>query len=203
MTIATASWQVGDTPVAPAEDGHRVDANRDFTTVYEALMPFVWRTARRMGVAPEAVEDVCQEVFVVVHRRLAECEGRSSLKTWIFGVLQNVVRTHRRSLARKSPAHRSVVPLVDPAELADQQPRPEEQVALNQAEILAQRILDEMDETKRDVFILVEIEELGLGEVGLALGIPRSTVVARLRAARSEFSAGIKRARARDEWRLG
>jgi RNA polymerase sigma-70 factor (ECF subfamily) len=201
--IATASSQVDESRVPPCEDADRVTVSLNFDDLYEELLPFVWRTARRMGVAPEAVEDVCQEVFVVVHRRLREYQGRSTIKTWVFGVLENVVRVHRRSLARKSRAHRSVAPLVDPAELPDQHPRPEEQVALSQAEIVAQRIFDEMDETKRNVFVLAEIEELGLGEVAAALGIPRSTVVARLRAARVEFAAGIRRARARDEWRLG
>jgi RNA polymerase sigma-70 factor (ECF subfamily) len=202
VTAALASWQMGASPVAPCQDAGTMRAV-DFHSVYDELLPFVWRTARRMGVAPESVEDVCQEVFVVVHRRLGEYEGRSSLKTWVFGVLENVVRTHRRSLARKSPAHRSLAPLVDPDDLADEGVRPEESVALSQAEVLAQRILDEMDDTKRIVFVLAEIEELELGEVATALGIPRSTVVARLRAARADFAAGVKRARARDEWRLG
>jgi RNA polymerase sigma-70 factor, ECF subfamily len=210
----TATWEGGESLLPLCEDapGWIMGPERtaragqdavDFDSVYEQCLPFVWRTARRMGVAPEFVEDVCQEVFLIVHRRLPEYEGRSSIRTWVFGVLQNVVRTHRRSLARKSPAHRSLLPLVDPAEIADEHPRAEDQVALSQAEILAQRILDEMDEKRRVVFVLADIEEVSLDDIAVVLGIPRSTVVARLRAARAQFAAGIRRARARDEWRLG
>ena len=214
MTAAFASLKVGESAVWPCEDagyaqmgpeaparGERPTA--DFDSVYDELLPFVWRTARRKGVAPESVEDVCQEVFVVVHRRVQDDEGRSSLKTWVFGVLENVVRTHRRSLARTSPGHRSLGPLVALEDLADRQPRLDEWVALRETELLAQRILNGMDDAKHIVFVLAEIEELGLGEVATAIGIPRSTVVARLRAARADFAAGVKRARARDEWRLG
>src|SRR4051812_506732 len=48
--------------------------------VYEAHFDCVWRSARRLGTASLHVDDVVQEVFLVVHRRLAEFEGRSSLK---------------------------------------------------------------------------------------------------------------------------
>jgi RNA polymerase sigma-70 factor (ECF subfamily) len=59
----------------------------DFDVVYEEQMEFVWRTVRRMGVRTADVDDVVQEVFVIVHRRLAEFEGRAKLKTWVFRIL--------------------------------------------------------------------------------------------------------------------
>src|SRR6185436_19202677 len=69
-----------------------------FEEVYEQNVTFVWRSARRLGVADAAIDDVVQEIFVVVHRRLREFEGRSSLKTWLFAIVLRVVRDHRRSL---------------------------------------------------------------------------------------------------------
>src|SRR5580765_6751726 len=74
-----------------------------FAEVYEAHFAFVWRSVRRLGVDDAAVDDVVQETFVIVHRRLQEFEARSSLKTWLFGILLRVVRDHRRTLRRKSP----------------------------------------------------------------------------------------------------
>src|ERR1039457_6413159 len=44
----------------------------DFDEIYRQHFPYVWRTLRRLGVAPADVEDVAHEVFVVVHRRLAD-----------------------------------------------------------------------------------------------------------------------------------
>ena len=76
------------------------DEASDFAAVYREYFPFVWRMARRLGVAPHALDDVCQDVFVVVHRRLGDFEGRSSLKSWIFGIVHNVALVHRRKLRR-------------------------------------------------------------------------------------------------------
>src|SRR4051794_16597314 len=79
--------------------------SQTFEEVYEEHFSFVWRAARRLGAPAAAVDDVVQEVFLVVHRRLPEFAGRSSLKTWLFAIVLRVVRDHRRSLRRKSPHH--------------------------------------------------------------------------------------------------
>ena len=58
----------------------------DLAEIFRQYAPFAWRALRRLGVPDADVEDVCQEVFVVVHRKLGDFEGRSSLKTWIYGI---------------------------------------------------------------------------------------------------------------------
>jgi RNA polymerase sigma-70 factor, ECF subfamily len=174
----------------------------DFDAMYEQYFSFVWRMARRLGVSDDALDDVCQEVFVVVHRRLAEFEGRSSLKTWVFGILHNVVLVHQRSLGRKSPAHRSAAPLVDPETLVDGAASPHEQLSNAQAGAIAQRLLDELDEDKRTVLVLVELEEMSVAEVAEALGTNLNTTHARLRAARKQFTQAVTRYRAREQWRM-
>jgi RNA polymerase sigma-70 factor (ECF subfamily) len=173
-----------------------------FTDVYDEYFAFVWRTARRMGVDPSALEDVCQEVFLVVHRRLGEFEGRSSLRTWLFGIVMRIVQVHRRSLSRKSPAHRSTGDLVDPDTLADRQQAPDEAVSGSEAVRIAHALLDQMHDDKRAVFILSELEDMPAAEVAEAVGANINTVYARLRAARQEFAAAAARQRARDRWRF-
>src|SRR5579859_5834321 len=74
-----------------------------FAQVYEEHFSFVWRSARRLGAPDAVVDDVVQEIFVIVHRRLAAFEGRSSMKTWLYGIVLNVVRAHRRALFAKHP----------------------------------------------------------------------------------------------------
>src|SRR5262245_20245633 len=75
---------------------------REFSAFYEQYFAFVWRSVRRLGVADHAVDDAVQDVFVVVHRRLAEFEGRSSVRSWLFGIALRVARARRRSDLRKS-----------------------------------------------------------------------------------------------------
>jgi RNA polymerase sigma-70 factor (ECF subfamily) len=173
-----------------------------FEAVYEEHFPFVWRTARRLGVSPSSVDDVCQEVFVAVHRRLSEFEGRSSVKTWLFGILWKVVLMHRRSLARKSPAHRSQETPREASELPDQGPSPQDLAVEAEATRLAHQLLGELDDDKRTVFVLSELEDMSATEIAEAVGANVNTVYARLRAARQAFAAAVKRHRAKDAWRM-
>jgi RNA polymerase sigma-70 factor, ECF subfamily len=186
----------------PALVLHPEASYASFEAVYEACFPFVWRSVKRMGVAESAVDDVCQDVFLVVHRRLSEFEGRSSIRTWVFGILLNVVQVHRRSLQRKSVAHRATGDLVDPDTLCAGD-GPHEELALRQAARVAHEILDELDDDKRTVFILAELEELPVTEIAEAVGANIHTVYARLRAARADFARAASRRRARDTWRIG
>src|SRR4051812_1143348 len=64
--------------------------------VFREHAPFVWRALRRLGVREADVEDACQEVFVVVHRRLADFEGRSSVRTWVYGICVRVASDWRK-----------------------------------------------------------------------------------------------------------
>jgi RNA polymerase sigma-70 factor (ECF subfamily) len=175
-------------PAAPAPS---------FAEVYEAFFPFVWRSVRRLGVAPDGVDDVVQEIFVTVHRRLPSFEGRSSVKTWLFGIALRVVREHRRALRRKSPHSAADAEAV----AAPDDHSPQERAAKAEAARILHAILDELDEEKREVFVLAELEQMTAPEIAGALGVPMNTVYSRLRVARQAFEAAVARHRARDGWR--
>ena len=83
-------------PSAPDRGHPALEGVPSFAGVYEAYFDFVWCSARRLGVPDPNLDDAVQEVFVIVHRRLAEFEGRSSIKTWLFGIVRNVSREARR-----------------------------------------------------------------------------------------------------------
>ncbi len=185
----------------PLRDETALPTAFDFDAVYAELFPFVWRTARRLGVADAALDDVCQEVFVAVYRGLAQFTGRSSLKSWVFGILQNSVRMHRRTLARKSPNLRSHAPPIDPSELSSEQPSPHDLLCGAEARQLAHDLLEEMAEDKRSVFVLVELEQWSVIQAAEALNENVNTIHARLRAAREQFAKGAARIAARARWR--
>lgn len=173
----------------------------NFESVYAELFAFVWRTARRLGVEGSALDDVCQDVFVAVHRGLGEYAGRSSMKAWVFGILQNSVRMHRRSIARKSPSARSGGAVVDAEQVGSVENSPYELVSSAQALRLAHEILDNLSDDKREVFVLVELEQWSVVDAAEALGVNVNTISARLRAARKEFAQAAHRIRIRDNWR--
>jgi RNA polymerase sigma-70 factor, ECF subfamily len=156
-----------------------------FEGIYEQHVDFVWRSARRLGVDELAADDVVQQVFLVVHRRLGEFEGRSSLKTWLFSILLHVAREHRRGLRRKSPhwAHEPV----DPDLIADGTANPHEALARMEAWRTIDELLETLEGDKRVVFVMAELEEMTAQEISEATGLAPKVVYSRLRAARTDF----------------
>lgn len=165
----------------------------DFETIYREQFRFVWRTVRRLGIEGALVDDVVQEVFVVVHRRLGDFEGRSTAKTWLYGIVRRVVADHRRTLRRKPLGNGPDGEGGDAASTPEEGP----EASAEQAERvrLLHRLLGQLDEAKREVFILAELEGLTLAEIAEALGVNANTVASRLRAARREFEAALEEER--------
>src|SRR3954451_824730 len=126
-----------------------------FEDVYRGELGFVWRSAKRLGLRDAALDDAVQEVFVVAHRRLAEFEGRSSLRTWLFGIPLRVVRDHRRSARRRDPG-----PPVDPDSLRATGSGPAESAEKAEAVRLLHTLLDELDDERREVFVMAELEQM-------------------------------------------
>jgi RNA polymerase sigma-70 factor (ECF subfamily) len=178
----------------------RVDAGPhalSFDAVYHSYAPFVWRNARRLGVSFGAVEDVMQEVFLVVHRRLPEFEERTSVRAWLSAILIRVVRAHRRSARRKDPAGDHAPPSPEPDSLGDaRSPSPLEAAERDEAVRELYAILSRMNEDRREVLVLSELEELTAPEIAQALQVNVNTVSWRLRTARQEFERLVLRRRA-------
>ncbi len=178
--------------LAPASG---VTALGSFDEVYEAHFDFVWRSARRLGVPAASVDDAVQDVFVVVHRRGDTFEGRSSVRTWLFGIVAHVARAHRRRRVLDSAADPDA--LIDPAARS-----PQAQAEAAEAMRTLYEVLDTLDDDRREVLVLVDLEEMTAPEAADALGLKLNTVYSRLRAARRDFDSEVARRAARDGWRL-
>ncbi len=158
----------------------------DFATVYAESAGLVWRSLRRLGVSERDVQDAAQEVFVVVHRKLSEFAGRSSLKTWVFGICLRVASDWRKR------AHvRRETTLDEAPERTASGETPIAQIAQRQARQRLQQMLEQLDEEKRAVFVLFELEQFPMAEVAEAVGCPLQTAYARLYAARKKVEAMI------------
>jgi RNA polymerase sigma-70 factor (ECF subfamily) len=177
-------------------------ASERFDAVYGAHVDFVFRNVRRMGVPDGAADDVVQSVFLVIFRRLEEFDARASVKTWIYEIVFRVVRDYRRTMRRKSP-HATDAEPADPGTLsAPPEQRPDVLAGRAEAARVVQELLDGLDDGKREVFVLAELERLTLDEIARVLHEPVGTISSRLRAARADFEHAAKRRRAQDEWRL-
>jgi RNA polymerase sigma-70 factor (ECF subfamily) len=161
-----------------------------FAAVYRDYFPFVWRSAKRLGAHEAALDDIVQEVFVVVHRRLDGFAGRSALRTWLFGITLRVVRDHRRSLARKTPAGG-----VEPDSLESGAIDPGEALEKAEAMRLLHSVLNDLEDRRREVFVMSELEQLPIGDIAGLLGINVNAAYARVRVARQAFERALARRR--------
>ena len=164
-----------------------------FQSVYRQYFDFVWSSARRLGVEPESIDDLVQESFIVIHAKLDTLQNPEALRSWIYGVVRRTVSAHRRATRVRT---KGVGPEVDSE---SQEPTPLARTESNQELRLLQSLLAQLDEPKREVFALVELEGLTIPEVADALEIPLNTAYSRLRVARQAFEAALARHEARNQ----
>lgn len=185
MRLPHASSVPSTDLIGPTSEERPVSAVRSrptFQEVYDQHFRFVWRVLRTFDLPASTVDDAAQEVFVVVHRRLGEFEGRSDIRTWLFRVAKWVVTRERRRV-RSKPVHE----LIDEA-IPDGAHDPFEVTARSEAVRTLERILERMDPEKRMAFLLMDVEEMKANEVAELLEINANTVYSRLRLAREQFN---------------
>lgn len=177
------SWPLND----------RVTESLTPRAIYERHADFAWRTLRRLGIGESEAGDALQDVFVIVHAKLSQFEGRSSVSTWLFTICRTVARERRRS-AQRERNRLEDVSLEDELDLRADVAREAEH---NERVMQLDAILSGFEVEQRNVFILFEIEKLTGEEISEALSIPLGTVYSRLQLAKKAF----RRAQTRDEAR--
>jgi len=190
--IETAGFSASEPPGPNPES-----ASQDvppFKVAYQEYFDFVWTSARRLGIQPSGMDDLIQEVFLVIHSKLHTVEKRSSLRSWIYSVVRRTASNHRR--ARRAHADASSGPPGD-GEALSREPTPLENTERNAGFQLLMSLLDQLEEPKREIFSLVDVEDLSVPEAAELLGIPLNTAYSRLRVARQNFELALARHEAR------
>lgn len=82
---------------APSEEATLLDKLRAgdpqaFTTLVDQYTAAMLRVARNYVRSTELAEDVVQETWIAVLKGMANFQGRSSLRTWIFAILINTAK---------------------------------------------------------------------------------------------------------------
>jgi RNA polymerase sigma-70 factor, ECF subfamily len=154
--------------------------------VFDANVSYVAASLGRLGIDLRDRDDLVSEVFVRVHRALPSYDVTRPMKPWLFAFAARVASEHRR-LAR----HRREV--FEEIDRASTDLQPDEVLEQNESRRLLDRALAELDEEKREVFVLHDLDDTPVPEVARALGIPEGTAYTRLRAARAELTATVRR----------
>jgi RNA polymerase sigma-70 factor, ECF subfamily len=155
---------------------------------YREHQDFVWRNARRVGCADEWVDDAVQEVFLVAARRLSELDPEANMRGWLFAIVVRVAQRMQRDRGR----YRARLQRYSQTRLGEHSASPE---ASSGAAHTLRQLLGRLDEARRAIVILIELEGMTSAEVARALGIPQGTVDSRLRAARQQLAAWIQELR--------
>jgi RNA polymerase sigma-70 factor (ECF subfamily) len=169
-----------------AANGEATQPIADFDTIAQHQLGFIWRTLASLGVPESELDDQCQEVLLIVHRRLQDFDG-ASLRGWLYGISQRVAAAYRRrAVVRK--------------EVAVAEPMAREDVSRDVLTIESRRferellaVLAELDGDKQQVFLMYEIEEMTLQEIAATLVVPLQTIYSRLRAARKHVRQAFSR----------
>lgn len=160
--------------------------SRTSADIFREHGAFVWRLLRRLGVPPSDLDDLTQEVFIAVHRSLGKYEERNYLKAWLYRICVRQASRHRRS--------RPPIGTVDIDDLTETSGDcPEEALQAMEARANFDRLLGVLDEDRRTVFVLYEVEELPMHEVAEAVGCPLQTAYSRLRSARKLILEAARR----------
>jgi len=156
-------------------------SNLSFEGLYEQRFEDVSRWVRALGAAEADRDDLVQEIFLVVHRRLAAFDGQN-VTGWLYQIARRKVRDHRRLLWVKHLFGKTSLPLVD-AMLTTRHGALDELETKQKRELLGQ-LLEKLNEDQRAAFVLFEIEGRPGAEIAQISGVPLSTVWLRLHRAR-------------------
>jgi RNA polymerase sigma-70 factor, ECF subfamily len=148
--------------------------------LFSAYVAFVWRSLRHFGVAEADLDDQTQEVFMVVHRRLGECEGDP--RAWLYAIARRCAAAYRRR------SHRRHECLVDTTPESSDTTDPATRMEVERLN----RVLESLDENKRTVLLLYEVEQMTMREVAELVNCPLPTAYARLYAARRELARSLE-----------
>jgi RNA polymerase sigma-70 factor (ECF subfamily) len=160
-----------------------LDGELEFDGVYTKHFRHVARWARALGGMDADVDDISQEVFIVVRRKLHQFAG-PSLPAWLYGITRKTVSDYRRRAwirrllggGTHSLDHTRWQPLVaaDPSDRID-------------AQRILRSVLVKLTAVRRTAFILFEIEGYSGEEIAELEEIPIATVYTRLYHARRDF----------------
>jgi len=170
------------------ESGIVAAANRDarLRAMVDVHFDFIWRSLRGLGVPAANVDDAAQHVFWIAAQKL-DVITVGSERAFLFSTARGVAANARRARARnREQADDGTIELMSDASLD-----PEQAAQKSQARQLLERILAEMNDDLRTVFVLFELEGLTSIEIAEVLSIPVGTAASRLRRAREEFQLAV------------
>lgn len=180
-------------PSPPSSSGVGVGAPPDAQAIYRAELSWLWNVLARLRVPDADLEDAAHDVFIVLHRRLDDWDRTRPIRPWLFGIAYRVAIARRRKAQARYER-----PLEEPGLIVDHSTRPDDQAEKNADRDAARRLvavgLDALDDDKRAIFVLHELEGVPIVDCVDVLNAPLNTLYSRLRLARARFTEAVRAA---------
>jgi RNA polymerase sigma-70 factor (ECF subfamily) len=163
------------------------DEHLSSAELFRLHAPFVAKFILRMGAPRADLDDLMQEVFLIAHRNGGYQAGPAKPTTYLASIAFRLVHTERR----KRRVRAFVESDTDQVDAAAGAGNPEHSALERERLRRLQKALDTLDEDKRAVFVLAELQGESVVSIAAGLGIPVDTAYSRLRAARKLFREAV------------
>lgn len=169
-----------------------VDLRTRFEEIYDAYSGLILAYAARRTNDREAALDVVAETFMVAWRRVEDIPPAAEARPWLYGVARRVLANHHRGVARRIRLDGRLA-----AELNTHTIDCMESDWSEDREVIM-AALSALNETDRDLLMLLAWDELSRSEIAAVLGTSTANVRLRLHRARKRFkreleALGLKR----------
>jgi len=152
---------------------------------FETEFDYLFETLRRLGARPGEIEDLAQEVFLVLHRNWPTLDTTRPIRPYLFGIAFRIVFAHRRRCAREIPTSR--------LDIEDGTTNPEGSLQSKESVALLHAALDRVPLPRRAVVVMHDLDGVPVVEIAQRLSISRFGTYARLRKARKELAAAVRK----------
>ncbi len=160
-----------------------------FEVIYKAMAGFVYNVSLRMTHNTEDAQEVTQEVFLILYRKLKNFRAESSLKTWVYRIAVNYAinftRKNARARNKMSEYHHSLTGVIVEGEA-------QKQIEKEHQKQCVDEILSVLNPHQRACMVLRNIEGLSYEQIAETLKITINTVRSRLKRAREKILAQKK-----------
>jgi RNA polymerase sigma factor (sigma-70 family) len=193
------NYLIMDGPLSPSVSSSPSGVPLTFERLFCEYFKHVMRSVQWMGVPARNAPDVTQDVFIAVHRALPRYDPSRPLLPWLNAIIYRTARDylqlqrHARELLVGESDDR-VDPISDAAE---------RRLVMDDAAVIVTKLLQDLDEERRQVFVMHELHEMPIEDIANSLHLPETTIRSWMRRARKEFDAALRRWDAAEEHKFG
>jgi len=163
----------------------------ELADIFRSEFSYIWNTLARLGIRSADLEDVAHDVFCQVHLQISAYDPARPLRPWLFGFAFRLASDYRRRASNRLELSGIAI------ERAANHPAADDQLISAEERWLIESALRSVPLERRALLMLHEIDGESIPTIAAALDIPLNTAYSRLRLARADLAAAVRKLEAR------